>query len=125
MKVTVRNTTISASMDLIKFQTSLEMIAAYAKAANQMDLYNKVKEAHDNISYQFNARNTPKKKGFWQQFKDNLLGDMDTTTVIPLRSLEESFTFKPLYEAAKKLSYNELIRSLEMLVDKHNKLYGE
>ena len=43
--IPVNYRTISASDEFNKFQNSLEIIAAYAKAANQMELFNQVKQA--------------------------------------------------------------------------------
>ena len=70
------------SMELRNYLSELASIAALAKAANQTELYNQAKEAHDNLVTQYNTQNRPKKKGFWGQFKDNLLfRDMDTHIV--------------------------------------------
>ena len=63
--IPVNYRTISASDEFNKFQNSLEIIAAYAKAANQMELFNQVKQAHDNNAHQFNTQCKPK-KSFWQ-----------------------------------------------------------
>jgi hypothetical protein len=111
-------------MDFIKFQSSLSVIAAYAKAANLMDLYNQAKEAHDNMTRQYNAQTAPKKKGFWEQFKDNLTFNMDTHVSLPASFLEDDVTFQALYEHAKSLPQNELLKQLREAVTTHNNLYG-
>ena len=59
--IPVNHRTISASDEFNKFQSSLFMIAVYAKAANQMGIYNQAKQAHDNMARQFNTQCKPKK----------------------------------------------------------------
>lgn len=124
VRIPVRNTIISPSLDFIKFQSSLMVIAAYAKAANQNDLYEQAKEAHDNMARQYNAKTAPKKKGFWEQFKDNLTFNMDTQVALPVSYLEDDPSFTAMYEAIKKLSPYEVQKGLRDAVNTHNSLYG-
>ena len=124
IRIPVHNTISSPSMDFIKFQSSLAVIAAYAKAANLMDLYNHAKEAHDNMARQYNAKTAPKKKGFWEQFKDNLTLNMDTQVALTVSYLEDDPSFTTMYEAIKKLSPYEIQKGLRDAVNTHNSLYG-
>ena len=124
IRIPVHNTITSPSLDFIKYQTTLVFIAAYAKAANQMDLYNQAKEAHDNMASQYNAQTAPKKKGFWEQFKDNLTFNMDTHVALPAGYLEDDVTFQTIYEQAKTLSQSELLKQLGDAIAIYNGLYG-
>lgn len=123
VRIPVHNTITTPSLDFIKYQSSLQVIAAYAKAAHQTELYNQAKEAHDKLVRQYNEQNTPKKKGFWEQFKDNLTFNMDTHVTLYSSYLEEDPTFKSLYEAALNLPQSKLLNDLKQLLIVHNGLY--
>lgn len=117
--------TISASDEFNKFQSILFMIAVYAKAANQMELFNQVKQAHDNNARQFNTQCKPK-KGFWQEFKDNLLLNMDVESFVPAKCLDEKeMEFSVLYQYAKSLSLKDLQNTLNGAIADHNRKYGK
>lgn len=117
--------TISASDEFNKFQSSLFMIAVYAKAANQMELFNQVKQAHDNNARQFNTQCKPK-KGFWQEFKDNLLLNMDVESFVPAKCLDEmGMEFSVFYQHAKSLSPRDLEAYLKGAIADHNRKYGK
>ena len=124
IRIPVRNTIVSPSLDLIKYQSSLMVIAAYAKAANQIELYNQAKEAHDNTVRQYNARTAPKKKSFWEQFKDNLTFNMDTQVAIPQFYLEEDPSFSAMCEVIRGLSSYQVLEGLRDAVARHNRVYG-
>lgn len=122
--IPVNHRTISASDEFIKFQSSLFMIAVYAKAANQMELFNQVKQAHDNMARQFNTQCKPK-KGFWQEFKDNFSLNMDTESFISERYLEDKEPeFSAYYQYAKSLSPRDLQAALNRAIEDHNRKYG-
>ena len=57
------------SMELRNYLSELASIAALAKAANQTELYNQAKEAHDNLVTQYNTQNRPKKRDFGGNLK--------------------------------------------------------
>jgi LPS O-antigen subunit length determinant protein (WzzB/FepE family) len=123
IRIPVHNTITTPSQDFIKYQTSLQAIAAYAKAAHQAELYNQAKETHDKLVRQYNEQNAPKKKGFWEQFKDNLTLNMDTHVTFYASYLEEDIAFKTLYEGALKLPQSKLMNDLRQLLDYHNSLF--
>lgn len=117
--------TISASDEFNKFQSSLFMIAVYAKAANQMEIYNQAKQAHDNMARQFNTQCKPK-KSFWQEFKDNFSLNMDTESFISEKYLEEKEPeFSAFYQYAKSLSPRDLQATLNGAIADHNRKYGK
>ena len=117
--------TISASDEFNKFQSSLFMIAVYAKAANQMELFNQVKQAHDDNARQFNTQCKPK-KGFWQEFKDNFFLNMDVESFVEERYLDEkSVEFSAFYQHAKSLSPRDLQAYLEGAIVEHNRKFGK
>ena len=90
------------SMELTSYLSELSVIAALAKAANQLTLYSQAKDAHDRLVSQYNEQTKPKKKGFWEQFKDNItFRDLDTHVALPLTYLEEDSAFKIIYEGIK------------------------
>ena len=102
MRMPIYHTRTMPSMELRNYLSELASIAALAKAANQTELYNQAKEAHDNLVTQYNTQNRPKKKGFWGQFKDNLLfRDMDTHIVDLLEPLEGDPYFQMQVNAYK------------------------
>lgn len=124
--IPVNHRTISASNELKKFQDSLFKIALYAKAANQMEIYNQAKQAHDNMARQFNTRYRPAKKGFWQKFKDNILMNMDIEEFVPERYFDEKdIGFSGFYQYAESLPLNELLTALNDAIADHNRRYGE
>ena len=122
--IPVNYRTISASDEFNKFQNSLEIIAAYAKAANQMELFNQVKQAHDNNAHQFNTQCKPK-KSFWQDFKDNLLLNMDVETFVEAKYLEESGGFYIYSLRAESLSPRDLQAALNGAIADYNRKYGK
>ena len=122
-RIPIHSTILRPSIDFIKIQSSLAVIAAYAKAAELMDLYNQAKEAHDNMTRQYNAQSAPKKKGFWEKFKDNLTFNLDTQIALPASYLEDDVTFQAIYNHAKSLSQNELLKKIKEAVTTHNSLY--
>lgn len=124
IRIPVHSTILRPSIDFIKIQSSIAVIAAYAKAAELMDLYNQAKEAHDNMTRQYNAQSAPKKKGFWEKFKDNLTFNLDTQIALPASYLEDDVTFQAIYNHAKSLSQNELLKQLKEAVTTHNSLYS-
>ena len=87
IKIPVHNTFTTPSQQLTTYLSILEVMAAYAKAAHQTDLFNQLKEQHDKMVTQYNEQNKPKKKGFWEQVKDNLTLNMDTHTTFYLSLL--------------------------------------
>ena len=123
--IPVNHRTISASDEFNKFQSSLFMIAVYAKAANQMELFNQVKQAHDNMARQFNTQCKPK-KSFWQEFKDNFSLNMDTESFVAEKYLEDKEPeFSVFYQHAKSLSPKTLQAYLEGAIAEHNRKYGK
>ena len=111
--IPVNNTIISPSREFISHLSNLQMIAALAKTLNLVDLYNQVKDAHDNLVCQYNAQSKPKKKGFWEQFKDNLTMNMDTHTAVSVSYLEDDSFFKQWCEYFKKRPQHELVKLLK------------
>ena len=102
MKMPIYHTTTMPSMELTSYLSELSVIAALAKAANQLTLYSQAKDAHDRLVSQYNEQTKPKKKGFWEQFKDNItFRDLDTHVALPLTYLEEDSAFKIIYEGIK------------------------
>ncbi len=120
------HTSISPSREFIAHQTSLEMIAIYAKLTNNMDIFNQAKEIHDEAARRFNEQNRPKKKGFWEEFKDNFFLNMDTTSFTPAEFLDEnSDTFSVWYEMEKSKSQAELQGLLKWALSDYNSKYGK
>lgn len=109
----------SPSMDFLRLKGMLVEIAGYAKAANQMDLFNQAKEAHDNLVRQYNAQrpksSSPNRR--WTPFSVE-----DTTISAPEEYLEEDSIYQVLYEHAKTLSQYELNERLRKAVDSFNSL---
>lgn len=120
------HTSISPSREFIEHQTSLMMIAIYAKLTNNMDIFNQAKEIHDEFARRFNEQNRPKKKGFWEEFKDNFFLNMDTTSFTPAEFLDEnSDTFSVWYEMEKSKSQAELQGLLKWALSDYNSKYGK
>lgn len=118
----IYHTTTMPSIELTSYLSELSMIAAFAKAANQLTLYNQAKEAHDCLVSQYNEQTKPKKKGFWEQFKDNItFRDLDTHVAIPLTYLEEDSTFKAILEGVQSWPSDEILRQLNQTVADFNK----
>ena len=110
------------SIELTSYLSELSMIAAFAKVANQPTLYNQAKEAHDRLVTQYNEQTKPKKKGFWEQFKDNItFRDLDTHVAIPLTYLEEDSTFKAILEGVQSWPSYEVVRQLNQAVADFNR----
>ena len=102
------------------------MIAIYAKLTNNMDIFNQAKEIHDEFARRFNEQNRPKKKGFWQEFKDNLTLNMDTTSFTPAELLDENEPpFSTYYEFVKSKSQAELQASLKWALSNYKNKYGK
>ena len=123
MLVNVKHTSTMPSEMFIRHQTYLAGIAAFAKALNQIELFNQAKEMHDNMARQYNANNTPK-KGFWQQLKDNLSMNMDTHTDTVVSYLEDDGTYKNFCEQAQRMSSLELRKYLSEGINSFNKWFG-
>lgn len=121
MKMPIYHTRTTPSMELRNYLSELASIAALAKAANQTELYNQAKEAHDNLVTQYNTQNRPKKKGFWGQFKDNLLfRDMDTHIVDLLEPLEGDPYFQMQVNAYKNFPIQKLNQALNETIQQFN-----
>lgn len=102
MRMTIYHTTTMPSMKLTRYLSELSGIAALAKAANQMQLYNQAKDAHDSLVSKYNEQTRPKKKGFWEQLKDNLtFRELDTHVATPLSYLEDDVWFRSISERLK------------------------
>lgn len=121
MRMLIYHTTTSPSIELTSYLSKLWVLAAYAKAANKMSLYNQAKDIHDRLVLNYNEQVRPKKKGFWQQFKDNItFRDLDTHCAITLEYLEENSTFQTIYEAVKQEPSYKLIEELNRAVTEFN-----
>lgn len=121
MRMPIYHTRTMPSMELRNYLSELASIAALAKAANQTELYNQAKEAHDNLVTQYNTQNRPKKKGFWEQFKDNLLfRDMDTHIVDLLEPLEGDPYFQMQVNAYKNFPIQKLNQALNETIQQFN-----
>lgn len=117
----IYRTTTMPSMELRNYLSELATIAALAKAVNQTDIYNQVKEAHDNLVTQYNNQNRPKEKGVWGQFKDNLLfRDMDIHTVELLETLENDSNFQMLVNACNNFTTQKLNQVLNESIQQFN-----
>jgi hypothetical protein len=112
MKYTASHSFTSPSLKFNNVQAQLAQIAAYAKAANETDIFNQIKEMHDNMSRQFNAENAPKKKGWFQSHFG-----YDTETLFSAPLLEDNITFKTFYEIASKSSASENRNTLYSLLN--------
>ena len=123
MRTEVLNTWTTPSSELLALQRCLAQIAALAKTANQMELFNQAKESHDNLTRQYNAQTAPKKKGFWERLVNNLSMGVDTVVDVPY--LEESYYFKDYYEEAKALQKDELLKTLYIAIEQYNNLRKE
>ena len=122
IKIPVHNTFTTPSQKLTTYLSILEVMAAYAKAAHQTDLFNQLKEQHDKMVTQYNEQNKPKKKGFWKQVKDNLTLNMDTHTTFYLSLLEEEVAFTSTYDSIKNLPQSKLLQELKKGIDQLNNL---
>ena len=116
MKYTANHTFRSPSLQFNNVQTQLAQIAAYAKAAKEMDIFNQIKEMHDNMSRRFNAENAPQKKGWFQSHFG-----YDTETLFSAPLLEDNISFKTFYEIASKSSVTENRNTLYSLL---NSVFG-
>ena len=122
IKIPVHNTFTTPSQQLTTYLSILEVMAAYAKAAHQTDLFNQLKEQHDKMVTQYNEQSRPKKKGFWEQVKDNLTLNMDTHTTFYLSFLEEEVAFTSTYDSIKNLPQSKLLQELKKGIDQLNNL---
>ncbi len=123
IRIPVHHTITCPSEEFNNYIVTLSTVAAYAKAAHQMDLYNQIKEIHDNLVRQYNEQNKPKKKGFWEQFKDNLSLNMDTHFALHVSYLEDNASFNNLYEYLKNFPQEELLRELRKGISVLNSLF--
>ena len=92
----------------------LAEIAILAKAANNMDLFNQAKEAHDNLVRQYNAQRpkpSSRNRG-WSPFSAE-----ETTISAPEEYFDENDINQVLYEQAKTLSQYELNIQLRKAID--------
>ena len=112
MKYTATHTFTSPSLQFNNVQTQLAQIAAYAKAANEMEIFNQMKEMHDNMSRRFNAENAPQKKNWFQSHFG-----YDTETLFSAPLLEDNISFKTFYEIASKSSVTENRNTLYTLLN--------
>jgi hypothetical protein len=70
--------------------------------------------------------NASLKKGFWQEFKDNLLLNMDVESFVPAKCLDEmEMEFSVFYQHAKSLSPRDLEAYLKGAIADHNRKYGK
>lgn len=121
MRMPIYHTTTMPSMALTGYLSELSTLAAFAKTANQMQLYNQAKEAHDRLVAQYNEQTRPKKKGFWEQFKDNLtFRELDTHVALPLYYLENDTMFNTLCESLKSLPSYRINQLLSEAVQNFN-----
>ena len=98
-------------MELRIYLSELATIAALAKVAKQTEIYNQAKEAYDHLVSQYNEQARPKKKGFWEQFKDNLtFRDLDINSTELLQSLEEVLHIICLLELTQIVPYTKQIK---------------
>ena len=123
IKVPIHTTFVSPSLDFIKYRSSLMVVAAYAKAANQIELYKQAKETYDKVTRQYNEKTAPKKKGFWEQFKDNLTFNMDSQVALSISYLEDDSDFLEMIEAIKRKSSFEIQKGLREAILVHNSLF--
>ena len=112
MKYKTSHTFTSPSLELNKVQAQLAQIAAYAKAAREIDIFNQIKEMHDNMSRRFNAENAPQKKGWFQSHFG-----YDTETLFSAPLLEDNITFKTFYEIASNSSASDNRNTLYSLLN--------
>ena len=116
MKYKASHTFTSPSLQFNNVQTQLAQIAAYAKAAKEINIFNQIKEMHDNMSRRFNAENAPQKKSWFQSHFG-----YDTETLFSAPLLEDNITFKTFYEIASKSSVTENRNTLYSLL---NSVFG-
>ena len=116
MKYTASHSFTSPSLEFNKVQAQLAQIAAYAKAAKELDIFNQIKEMHDNMSRRFNAENAPQKKNWFQSHFG-----YDTETLFSAPLLEDNISFKTFYEIASKSSVTENRNTLYSLL---NSVFG-
>lgn len=116
MKYTANHTFRGSSLQFNNVQTQLAQIAAYAKAAKEINIFNQIKEMHDNMSRRFNAENAPQKKSWFQSHFG-----YDTETLFSAPLLEDNISFKTFYEIASKSSVTENRNTLYSLL---NSVFG-
>ena len=122
MRMPIYHTTTMPSIELTSYLSELSVLAALAKAANQTKLYNQAQEAHDKLVANYNEQTRQKKKGFWEQFKDNLtFRDLDTNVAMSLNYLEEDSMFKTMYETIKSWPSYKIIKELNQAVADFNR----
>lgn len=124
LHIPIRHTRVKPSREFTSMLNELSHIALLAKVLGNSTLYEQSKEMHDRLVQQYRVQTEPKKKGFWEQFKDNLLNrDMDTYIAEHVDYLEEN----PYLELCLKLYSEEprykLEKSLRESLDKFNQKY--
>ena len=109
MKYTATHTSIRSSLQFDYIQARLAHIAAYARALNEMNLFNRIKEMHDDMSRRFNSENAPQKKGnvFFSQLS------YDTESFFSAPFLEDNESYKSACEIASELSANRIRELLD------------
>lgn len=112
MKYKASHTFTSPSLQFNNVQTQLAQIAAYAKAAKEINIFNQIKEMHDNMSRRFNSENAPQKKSWFQSHFG-----YDTETLFSAPLLEDNISFKTFYEIASKTSVTENRNTLYSLLN--------
>ena len=116
MKYTASHSFTSPSFEFNNVQAQLAQIAAYAKAAKEINIFNQIKEMHDNMSRRFNAENAPQKKSWFQSHFG-----YGTETLFSAPLLEDNISFKTFYEIASKSSVTENRNTLYSLL---NSVFG-
>lgn len=123
MGIPVTSSISGPSSDFNNYQSSLCSIAAYAKAANQMELYNQAKDAHDKMAREYNNRNAEKKRGFWESIARSISFDTHVTLSAPY--LEDDPSFIQMYKIASMLPNYQVLALLRAAVNQHNIAYGK
>ncbi|MBQ2051903.1 MAG: hypothetical protein II495_06675, partial [Paludibacteraceae bacterium] len=121
MKIPIYHTMTMPSGQLSRYLSELSVIAAYAKAAGQIQLYEQAKSAYDNMVSQYNEQTKPKKKGFWDLPS---FWNLNTNDAMPLSYLEEDTLFKILTKTVMTLTQGEIIKKLNESVELFNQKYG-
>ena len=121
MKIPIYHTMAMPSGQLSRYLSELSVIAAYAKAAGQIQLYEQAKSAYDNMVSQYKEQTKPKKKGFWDLPS---FWNLNTNDAMPLSYLEEDTLFKILTKTVMTLTQGEIIKRLNESVERFNQKYG-
>jgi len=117
MRIPVRHTTITPSYQLNMALTRLALIAAGACVLGETNLERQAREAYNKLVNDYNSQlPSDKPKGFWEQFKDNLTFNMDTTVTQRLKTLDASDEFELYKRTFKDMDRNELVRALNKII---------